>query len=82
MRYVGDMTIEELEHLIEEKILEVLGDPDSGLELRDEVKDRLRGSLAAAERGQKCRSMDEVARLLRLHDPAEDIYSADDGEPV
>jgi len=82
MKKVGDMTIEELEHLIEEKILEVLGDPDSGLELRDEVKDRLRSSLAAAERGQKRQSMDEVATLFGLHDPAENIYTADDGESV
>ena len=82
MTKVGDLTIDELEHLIEQKILEVLGDPDCGLELRDEVKERLRGSLAAAERGQKPLSMDEVARLFRLHDPAEDIYTVNDGEPV
>ena len=82
MKKVGDLTIEELEHLIEAKILEVVGDPDSGLELRDEVKDRLRSSLAAAERGRKGRSMDEVATLFGLDDPAENIYTVDDGEPV
>jgi len=82
MKKVGDLTTDELEHLIEAKILEILGDPDAGLELRDEVKERLRDSLAAAERGQKPLSMDAVAKLFRLHDPAEDIYTADDGEPV
>lgn len=33
MTKVKDLTIDELEYLIEQKILEVLGDPDSGLEL-------------------------------------------------
>jgi len=30
MTSVKDLTIDELEYLIEQKILEVLGDPDSG----------------------------------------------------
>ncbi len=33
---------EDLENMIESKILEILGDPDAGLELREEFKDRLR----------------------------------------
>jgi len=82
MKKVGDLTIDELEDLIEARILEVLGDPDAGLELRDEVKERLRSSLAAVERGQRLLSMDEVARLFQVGDPAEDVYAADDGEPV
>ena len=41
MTNVRDLTIDELEHLIEQKILEVLGDPDSGLELRQEFKEEL-----------------------------------------
>ena len=40
-----DLTIDELENLIEQKILEVLGDPDSGLELREEFKDELKARL-------------------------------------
>jgi len=82
MKKVGDLTIDELEDLIEARNLEVLGDPDAGLELRDEVKERLRSSLAAAERGQRLLSMHEVARLFQLDDPAEDVYTADDGAPV
>ena len=31
MTNVKDLTIDELEYLIEHKILEVLGDPDSGV---------------------------------------------------
>ena len=34
---VKDLTIDELEYLIEQKILEVLGDPHSGLELKPEL---------------------------------------------
>ncbi len=45
MTKVKDLTIDELEYLIEEKILEVLGDPDSGLELREEFKEELKGRL-------------------------------------
>jgi hypothetical protein len=42
---VKDLTIDELEYLIEHKILEVLGDPDSGLELSEEFKQELKGRL-------------------------------------
>ena len=45
MTKVKDLTVEELEYLIEQKILEILGDPDSGLELRDEFKEELRERL-------------------------------------
>ena len=42
---VKDLTIDELEYLIEQKILELLGDPDSGLELREEFKEELKERL-------------------------------------
>jgi hypothetical protein len=45
MTNVKDLTIDELEGLIEQKILEVLGDPDSGLELKEEFKRELRSRL-------------------------------------
>ena len=41
MTKVKDLTIDELEYLIEQKIFEVLGDPDSGLEFKEELKERL-----------------------------------------
>ena len=41
MSKIGDLTIDELEYLIEQKVLELLGDPDSGLELRQEFKEEL-----------------------------------------
>jgi hypothetical protein len=38
---VKDMTIEDLEQLIEHKLIEILGDPDSGLQLKKEFKTKL-----------------------------------------
>ncbi|MDD3748084.1 MAG: hypothetical protein PHX35_01835 [Candidatus Bipolaricaulis anaerobius] len=41
MASVKDLTMDDLEYLIEQKVLEMLGDPDSGLELREEFKKEL-----------------------------------------
>ena len=41
MAKVRHLTIDDLECLIEQKILEVLGDPDYGLELKAEFKQEL-----------------------------------------
>ena len=41
MAKVREMTTEELEQLIERKVLEVLGDPDSGLKLRPSFRKKL-----------------------------------------
>ena len=67
---VGRMTKDELkemiETLIEQKLLELLGDPDEGYELRKSVRERLvrqKKAVAAGERGE---AFDEVARRLRL----------------
>lgn len=40
-----DITLEKIENLIEIKIIEILGDPDSGLELRNDIKDKLKKRL-------------------------------------
>ena len=45
MAKVKDLTIDDLEYLIEQKVLEILGDSDSGLELKDEFKEGLRKRL-------------------------------------
>ena len=50
MSKVKDLTIEDLEFLIEQKVLEILGDPDSGLELKPEFKRELRRRLGASSR--------------------------------
>jgi len=41
MPKVKDLSMDDLEYLIEQKVLEILGDPDSGLELTDEFKKKL-----------------------------------------
>lgn len=38
MSKIKDLTIDELEQLIEQKIIELLGDPDSGLGLKSEFR--------------------------------------------
>jgi hypothetical protein len=67
---IKELTVEQLQALIEDtieaKMDEILGDPDEGLELRDEVKAKLRKSLAATERGGKGIPIEEVARKLGL----------------
>ncbi len=45
-----DLTIDDLEYLIEQKVLEILGDPDSGLELKDEFKKELKERLQSSVR--------------------------------
>jgi hypothetical protein len=42
MTKVKDMSSEDLEYFIEQKILEVLGDPDSGLSLNEEFKAKIK----------------------------------------
>ncbi len=41
MAKVKDMTVEDLEQLIEYKLIEILGDPDSGLQLKEKFKAKL-----------------------------------------
>lgn len=41
MSKIKDLTVDDLEHLIEQKVMEFLGDPDSGLDLRKEFKEEL-----------------------------------------
>jgi len=56
---VAEMSKDELremiESLIEQKLLEILGDPDEGLEVRKPVRERLlrqKEAVAAGDRGQ------------------------------
>lgn len=50
---VAEMTVDQLKGLVREvtrqTVMELLTDPDEGLELRDEMKAKLRASLAATE---------------------------------
>jgi len=58
---VNDLSVDDLEYLIEEKIVELLGDPDSGLELTDEFRRKLRERL---EERSKRIPHEEVLRRL------------------
>ena len=67
---VSQMTKEDLREMIsavlDEKLTELFGDPDEGLELRDEVKQRLLQQRAAVERGERGRPLADVAQELGL----------------
>ncbi len=41
MSKLKELTMDELENLIEQKVLEFFGDPDSGLPVRQEFKEKL-----------------------------------------
>ncbi len=65
---VADLTVDEFRSLIKEvvaqTILEIFGDPDEGLELREEIKERLHRSLTQAN--GKTQSVQDVAAKLGL----------------
>jgi hypothetical protein len=67
---VGQMTPDELREmigaLIEQKLLELLGDPDEGLEIRKAVRDRLLRQKKAVAGGERGEPLDEVTRRLGL----------------
>jgi hypothetical protein len=67
---VAELTVDQLKWLIEttveEKLLEMFGDPDEGLELREEIKARLRRSLEAEQEGTRGIPASEVAAQLGL----------------
>ena len=68
---VKDLSVDQfkalIEEVVEEKLQEILGDPDVGLELRDEVKEKLKQSLAAVKDGQKGIPIEEVANQAGLN---------------
>jgi len=67
---VAELTVDELKYIIQEameqKLSEMFGDPDEGLELREEIKARLRRSLEAERRGVRGIPAQEVAAQLGL----------------
>jgi len=69
-RQIADMTAEELRALIgsavEEKIVELLGDPDAGLVLRENIRRRLLRQKRAVARGERGKSLETVVRGLKL----------------
>jgi hypothetical protein len=67
---VADLTVGELRNLIQEVvkqiIIEMLGDPDQGLELQQHIVNRLQRSLATTQSGRKNISAQEAASKLGL----------------
>ncbi len=41
MTKVKEMTVEDLEQFIEHKLLEIIGDPDSGLKLKKDFREKI-----------------------------------------
>ena len=67
---VAQMTKDELQELIgtvvEQKLVELLGDPDEGLPLKKALQDRLVRQMAAVAGGERGERLEDVARNLGL----------------
>jgi hypothetical protein len=67
---VAGMTAEELRELVEsaveEKIVELFGDPDAGLALRERVRRQLVRQRRAVAKGERGESLETVVRCLNL----------------
>ncbi len=67
---VAEMSRDELKELIadtvEQKLLELLGDPDEGLEIRKSVQDRLLRQKKAVAAGERGEPFEDVVRRLGL----------------
>ncbi|MDW8214170.1 MAG: hypothetical protein RMJ55_11480 [Roseiflexaceae bacterium] len=70
MDTVAQMTRDELRELIEttieQKLLELLGDPDAGLPIRKAVHNRLLRQQQAVARGERGEPFEDVVRRLGL----------------
>jgi len=70
MDTVAQMTRDELremiETIIEEKLLELLGDPDEGLPIRKTIRERLLRQKEAVANGERGEPFEEVVRRLGL----------------
>jgi len=70
MTAVGQMTKQELREmiaaLIEEKLLELIGDPDQGLPIRKNLRDRLLRQKKAVAGGERGESFAAVVQRLGL----------------
>ncbi len=67
---VAEMTGEELRELVgaavEQKIVELLGNPDAGLVLRENVRQRLLRQRQAVAKGERGQPLETVIRCLKL----------------
>ena len=69
-RIVAEMTAGELKRLVglavEEKLIELLGDPDEGLVLRESLRKRLLQQKRAVAKGERGELLEDVVRRLKL----------------
>ncbi len=69
-KLVAEMTTEELREVVgsavEKKIVELLGDPDGGLEIRGNVRKRLLRQKRAVAKGDRGEPLEKVVRRLKL----------------
>ncbi len=69
-RIVAEMTAGELKRLVglavEEKRIELLGDPDEGLVLRESLRKRLLRQKRAVAKGERGELLEDVVRRLKL----------------
>jgi hypothetical protein len=67
---VAEMTPEELKELVglavEQKLVELFGDPDEGLVIREPVRKRLLRQKRAVARGERGDPFDDIVRRLKL----------------
>ncbi len=69
-RVVAEMTADELKRLVglavEEKLIELLGDPDEGLVFRESLRKRLLRQKRAVAKGERGELLEDVVRRLKL----------------
>jgi len=69
-RIVAEMTAGELKRLVglavEEKLIELLGDPDESLVLRESLRKRLLRQKRAVAKGERGELLEDVVRRLKL----------------
>lgn len=67
---VGQLSTDELREIIgsvvEQKLKEILGDPDEGLEMRADVQNRLLRQKKAVANGERGEELEEVAKRLGI----------------
>ncbi len=67
---VAEMSKDELRELlevtVENKLLEMLGDPDEGLKIKKSVRERLMRQKKAVAAGERGESFEDVLRRLEL----------------
>ena len=67
---VGQLSTDELREIIgsvvEQKLKEMLGDPDEGFEIRAEVQNRLLRQKKTVANGERGEVLDEVAKRLGI----------------